>query len=301
VAVFDNLEKGRREAVSCPIIEGDLRNLEEIKAALKKDDFEAVLHFAAYIESGESMKAPLRFFKNNTCGGINLLTAMKEAGISKFVFSSTAGVYGGTKTMPLTEESAISPTSYYSQSKYFLEEIIRASFVYGIRSVIFRYSNAAGGAADGSMGEDHHPETHLIPLVIQAALGRREEISIFGDDYKTKDGTCIRDYVHVEDLARAHILALDKLARNDFSCEIYNVGVGKGYSVKEVIKKVKEVSGVDFPVKVAKRRPGDWAESYADSSKIQKELGWQPDYGLKEIVESAYIWHESHPKGYKTT
>ena len=300
VVVFDNLEKGHREAISCPVVVGDLRRLEDIRSALKEDAFEAVLHFAAYIESGESMENPLRFFKNNTCGGINLLSAVREVGISKFIFSSTAGVYGGTKTMPLTEGSDISPTSYYSQSKYFLEEIVKASSVYGVRSVIFRYFNAAGAALDGSMGEDHHPETHLIPLVIKTALGRREKIFIFGDDYQTRDGTCIRDYVHVEDLARAHILALDKLARDDFSCEVYNVGVGEGYSVKEVIQMVKKVSGVDFPVEIAKRRPGDWTESYADSSKIQRELGWEPEYGLKEIVESAYLWHKSYPEGYAT-
>jgi UDP-glucose 4-epimerase len=182
VVVFDSLEKGHRESISCPIVVGDLRNFEDIKSALEKDGFEAVLHFAAYIESEESMEDPLRFFKNNTCGGINLLNAMREVGIKKFVFSSTAGVYGGTETMPLTEESAVSPTSYYPQSKYFLEEIVKASSVYGIRSVIFRYFNAAGGAIDGSMGEDHHPETHLIPLVIKTALGQREKIFIFGDD-----------------------------------------------------------------------------------------------------------------------
>lgn len=300
VVVFDSLEKGHREAVSCPIITGDLRNFGEIRSALETNDFEAVLHFAAYIESGESMEDPLRFFKNNTCGGTNLLNAVREVGISKFVFSSTAGVYGSAKTMPLTEKSVVYPTSYYAQSKYFLEEIIKSSSVYGIKSVIFRYFNAAGGATDGSMGEDHHPETHLIPLVIQTALGQREKIFIFGDDYPTKDGTGVRDYVHVEDLARAHILALDKLAKDDFSCEVYNVGVGEGYSVREVIQMVKEVSGVDFPVEIATRRPGDWTEAYADSSKIQKELGWEPQYGLREIVESAYLWHKSHPEGYDT-
>jgi len=300
VVVFDSLEKGHRAAISCPIITGDLRSFEEIKTALETDNFEAVLHFAGYIESKESMENPLRFFENNTCGGINLLNAVRECGINKFVFSSTAGVYGGTKTMPLTEKSAISPTSYYPQSKYFLEEVVKASSVYGINSVIFRYFNAAGGALDGSMGEDHHPETHLIPLVIKTALGQREKIFIFGDDYQTKDGTCVRDYVHVEDLARAHILALEKLAKDNLVCEVYNVGVGQGYSVKEVIDTVKEVSGIDFPVEIAERRPGDWTESYADSSKIQRDLGWKSQYGLKEIVESAYLWHKSHPEGYKT-
>lgn len=299
VIVFDNLEKGHRQAISCPLIIGDLRNYEEIKKALENQSFDAVMHFAAYIESGESMKTPLSFFENNTYGGINLLKAMKEVGVDKLIFSSTAGVYGATKEMPLTEESEITPTSYYAWSKYFLEEIIKASSTYKIKSIILRYFNAAGAALDGSLGEDHDPETHLIPKVIKTALGEKEKVVILGGDYQTPDGTGIRDYVHVEDLAKAHILALEKLVDSDFGWGIYNVGTGKGYSVKEVVEMVKKVSGTNFPVEIGPRRPGDWAEAFANSSKIKKDLGWQAKYGLKEIIESAYLWHKTHPQGYK--
>lgn len=299
VVVFDNLEKGHREAISYPLIVGDIRSREDLLKALKSDTFDAVLHFAAYIESGESMEDPLRFFENNTCGGVNLLKAMREAGVSKLVFSSTAGVYGNVEKVPITEKVPPRPTSYYVWSKYFLEEIIKSASVYGIKSVILRYFNAAGAALDGSMGEDHDPESHLIPLVIKTALGQRDKIFIFGDDWPTRDGTGVRDYVHVEDLASAHVLALEKL-EEEMDFEIYNVGVGEGYSVKEVVEMVKEISGIDFPVEIASRRAGDWAESYADASKIRKELGWRPKYGLKGIVESAYKWHKSHPQGYSS-
>ena len=301
VVVFDSLENGHQEVIDklkVKLIKGDLRCEKTITAALDSS-FDAVMHFAAFIESGKSMKDPFRFFKNNTCGGLNLLRAMRNSGIKKLVFSSTAGVYGGTKKMPLTENSPVRPTSYYSWSKYFLEEIIKSSSVYDIKSIILRYFNAAGASLDGSMGEDHHPETHLIPLVIKIALGQRKKFFIFGDDYPTKDGTGVRDYVHVEDLALAHLLALRKLNQTNFDYEIYNVGIGKGYSVKEVVEMVKMVSGVDFPVEITERRPGDWAESYADSSKIKKELGWEPKHGLKEIIESAYKWHKKHPNGWK--
>lgn len=302
VVVFDNLENGHREVISrlgVKLIKGDLRYQKEIAAALDPS-FEAVMHFAAFIESGESMEDPLRFFENNTGGGINLLKAMQNLKIQKLIFSSTAGVYGEAEKMPITENSPVKPTSYYCWSKYFLEEVVKSVSVYGIKSVILRYFNAAGAALDGSMGEDHRPETHLIPMVIKTALGQRKKFFIFGDDYPTKDGTCIRDYVHVEDLATAHLLALKKLSEKGFGWEIYNVGIGKGYSVKEVVEMVKKVSGVDFPVEITKRRPGDWAEAYADASKIQKELGWQPKYGLKEIIKSAHQWHKKHPQGNKT-
>jgi UDP-glucose 4-epimerase len=224
---------------------------------------------------------------------------MKETRMNKLIFSSTAGVYGASKKMPLTEASEVTPTSYYAWSKYFLEEIIKASSVYKIKSVILRYFNAAGAALDGSLGEDHEPETHLIPKVIKTALGEKEKFLILGGDYETPDGTAVRDYVHVEDLAKAHILALEKLIDSNFDWEIYNVGTGKGYSVKEVIEVVKKVSGVDFPVEIGARRPGDWAKAYADSSKIKKDLGWQAKYGLQEIIESAFLWHKTHPQGFK--
>jgi len=299
VVVFDCLENGHKEALDsrADFVEGNLSDINLLSETILNKKPEAVIHFAGNIESGESMSDPEKFFRNNFSNALNLVKVMKESDTKSIIFSSTAGVYGTPKELPIKEEAEISTTSYYSMSKYFFEEALRASTVYGIKSVILRYFNAAGASLDGSMGEDHNPESHLIPLIIFAALGKRDKICIYGDDYDTKDGTGVRDYVHVEDLAVAHIKALEKFG-GDFKSDTYNVGVGEGYSVKEVIDTVKDVSGIDFKVEIEPRRPGDWAVSYADSSKIQKELGWKPKYGLKEIVETAYQWHKSHPEGY---
>lgn len=304
VTVFDNLENGHRAAVDprAVLVEGDLRREEDIAAVLSAGFFDGVIHFAGYIESGQSMTDPLRFFKNNLSAGINLLAVMQERGVRNIIFSSTAGIYG-TGQPPFTEESPVNTTSYYSMSKYFFEEALRAvSHANGFKVTALRYFNAAGALKDGSLGEDHHPETHLIPLVIGTALGRRPVQELYGTDYPTPDGTAVRDYIHVEDLAEVHILALKRLLQKEKGqgfFEIYNVGTGQGYSNRQVIAMVKEVAGCGFEIVEKPRRAGDWAVSFADSAKIKKYLGWTAKRGLREIVESAYLWHKNHPQGYK--
>lgn len=301
VTVYDALENGHKEAVDprAILIEGDLRNPDPLKVALSNQKHDAIIHFAGYIESGESMKDPFKFFENNFCAGLKMAKVAKDVGVKNIIFSSTAGVYGTGKP-PFTEESPINTTSYYSMSKYFFEEALKsAQKAYGFKVVVLRYFNAAGAAIDGNLGEAHNPETHLIPLVIKTALGLRPEISLYGTDYLTPDGTAVRDYIHVEDLAQAHVLALSKFSSADGGFfEIYNVGTGNGFSNRQIIDKVRQVCGHDFKVVEKERRAGDWDSSYADSQKIQKELGWRAKYGLSEIVESAYLWHKNHPYGY---
>lgn len=303
VTVFDSLENGHRAALDrrAVLVEGDLRRPEEVAALFASEVFAGVVHFAGYIESGQSMKDPLRFFNNNFSAGVDLLTAMQERGVKNIIFSSTAGIYG-TGLPPFTEESPVNPTSYYSISKYFFEEALRAvATANGFKVMALRYFNAAGALADGSLGEDHDPETHLIPLVVKTALGLRPELELYGSGYATPDGTAIRDYIHVEDLAEVHVLALKRLlAGRDGPgvFEIYNVGTGQGYSNRQVIEMVKSVAGRDFKVVEKPRREGDWVSSFADCQKIKKELGWTARRGLREIVESAYLWHKNHPKGY---
>lgn len=300
VIVVDVLENGHRQAVDpkARLVLGDLRQPEFLDRLLSQEKFEAVIHFAGYIESGESMRDPVKFFENNFSAGLNLVKSLNRFGPKNIVFSSTAGVYGDGAP-PYTEESPINTTSYYSMSKYFFEEALRsASFAYGFEVVVLRYFNAAGALLDGSLGEDHQPETHLIPLVIKTALGLRDEISLYGTDYPTIDGTAVRDYVHIEDLARAHILSLKRFENATPFFDIYNVGTGEGYSNRQVIEMVKEVSSRDFKVTTQERRNGDWATSFADCSKIAREFGWRAKLGLKEIVESAYLWHQTHPDGF---
>ena len=299
VVVIDDLENGHREAVdpSVPLVVGDLRQPEFLDELLRQGRFDAVIHFAGYIESGQSMQDPLKFFENNFSGGLNLLNALNKFGPKRVIFSSTAGIYGNGQP-PYTEESPIDTTSYYSMSKYFFEQALKSAvFAYGFKVVILRYFNAAGALQDGSLGEDHHPETHLIPLVIKTALGLREELHLYGTDYPTADGTAVRDYIHVEDLAEAHVLALTKFSQDHFF-EIYNVGTGEGYSNAQVIEMVKRVAGSDFKVLPKERRVGDWASSFADPGKIRKDLGWKSRYGLKDIVESAYLWHKNNLGGF---
>ncbi|MCL5004249.1 MAG: UDP-glucose 4-epimerase GalE [Patescibacteria group bacterium] len=300
VTVFDALENGHRQAVDnrAKFVQGDLRDLAAIVSLTESSAFDAVIHFAGYIESGESMANPLKFFENNVAGGINLLKALDKSGVRRIVFSSTAGVYGDGEP-PFSELSPIKITSYYSQSKYFFEEILRSvSSSNGFKVAVLRYFNAAGALADGSLGESHNPETHLIPLVIQTALGRRGELKLYGTDYPTHDGTAVRDYIHVEDLAEAHSLVLKSLENTDSCFLVFNLGTGRGVSNREIIDLVKEVSGADFKVKEAPRRAGDWPASFADVSKVERELGWRAKRGLKEIVESAYLWHRTHPYGF---
>jgi UDP-glucose 4-epimerase len=297
--VYDNLSYGHRQAIEAELVVADLADTAALDACLSAGHFDAIIHFAAYIEAGESMKDAARFFQNNTANSINLLNAVARHGISQLVFSSTAGVYGDPVRIPIAESDPTVPINVYAESKLLVERLLPwYETVYGLRSMALRYFNAAGAALDGSMGQDHEPATHLIAVAIQVALGKQDRFILFGDDYPTPDGTCIRDYIHVLDLADAHVRALDALAGGS-SSEIYNVGAGTGYSVWEVVKAVQRVSGVDFPVEVGPRRPGDPAELVADSSRLQRASGWQAQHSdLETIVESAWRWQSTHPAGY---
>ena len=298
--IFDNLSKGHKGAVGdLPFVCGDLGDYDAIAGALGDYAIEAVMHFAAFIEVGESVAAPLKYYRNNFCNTHNLLCAMSEAGVEKFVFSSTAAVYGMPETVPITEDAVKSPINPYGESKWAVERLCHfLSDAKKVRYAALRYFNACGAGGDGTIGEDHRPESHLIPLIIQAAMGKRDSIKIFGTDYATADGTCVRDYIHIEDLCKAHLLALDKLSDE---CElVYNLGNGKGYSVRQVIDVVKEVSGRDFDVVETGRRAGDPPVLTADASKARAELGWETDYPeLEKIIESAWTWHNNNPDGYE--
>ncbi|TYQ16277.1 UNVERIFIED_CONTAM: UDP-glucose 4-epimerase [Acetivibrio alkalicellulosi] len=300
VIVVDNLEKGHREAViGGKLIVGDLRDSEFIKDVFNKNSIEAVIHFAAYIEVGESVGNPLKYYNNNVIATLNLLTAMKEAGVNKIVFSSTAATYGEPENIPILETDKTLPTNPYGETKLTVEKALNwCDKAYGTKYAVLRYFNACGAHKSGKIGEDHNPESHLIPLIIQVAMGKRDYISIFGNDYNTPDGTCVRDYIHVSDLAQAHCLALEKLRRGNDS-QTYNLGNGKGFSVREVIDVVRKVTGCKIEAVDAPRRPGDPAVLVASSEKIKNELGWAPEAAdLEMIVESAWNWHKQHPKGY---
>lgn len=299
IIVFDNLVYGHKEAVDCPLVVGDLLHKKEITLVFEKKKFDGVIHFAAYALAGESMKEPAKYFENNLQGGLNLLEAMKNHSVSKIVFSSSCAIYGYPEKLPVSEDEGKKPVSVYGESKLMFEAILHwYDRLYGIKNVCLRYFNACGASLDGSVGEDHNPETHLIPLAIGTALGQREKQIIFGNDYKTPDGTNIRDYVHVSDLATAHIKSMEYLQKKNIS-DCFNVGTGKGYSVKEIIEAVKKVSGVDFKVEIGERRPGDPDAVWADNTKIKKVLGWEPKYSdLETIVKTAWNWHKSHPSGF---
>lgn len=297
--VYDNFSKGHKSAVKdAEVIVGDLADFDLLVQTLGKKQIEAVMHFAAWIEVGESVKAPLKYYRNNTSHTQNLLSAMETAGVGKFVFSSTAAVYGMPRQIPITEETPKAPINPYGETKWAVERMCHFQSQAGkLHYAALRYFNACGAAADGTIGEDHRPESHLIPLIIQAAMGKRQDIKVFGTDYETPDGTCIRDYIHVEDLCRAHLLALNKL---DASEElVYNLGNGQGYSVKEVIDTVKRVSGKEFKVVETDRRPGDPAVLTSDATKAKEELGWVPQNpDLETMVATAWKWHTDHPDGY---
>lgn len=300
VIVVDNLEKGHKPAVlGGKLIVGDLRDKEFIKSVFLQNDIEAVIHFAAYIEVGESVSDPLKYYNNNVAVTLNLLTAMKEAGVKKIVFSSTAATYGEPENIPILETDKTFPTNPYGETKLSVEKALKWSDgAYDIKHVILRYFNACGAHISGNIGEDHSPESHLIPLIIQAAMGKRDSIKLFGNDYNTPDGTCVRDYVHVSDLAQAHYLALQKIRKGDQS-DIYNLGNGKGFSVKEVVEVVRKVTGKNITAVDAPRRPGDPAILVASSEKIKKELNWKPKMNdLETIVSTAWEWHSKHPNGY---
>jgi UDP-glucose 4-epimerase len=300
VIILDNLERGHKESIlGGKLIVGDLRDKEFLKSVFKENAIEAVIHFAAYIEVGESTVDPLKFYNNNVVSTLNLLNAMNEAGVKKIVFSSTAATYGEPENVPILETDKTLPTNPYGETKLTVEKALKwADSCLGIKHVILRYFNAAGAHISGQIGEDHNPETHLIPLILQVALGKRDDIKIFGTDYPTPDGTCIRDYIHVSDLANAHVLALNKL-RDDNKSQIYNLGNGKGFSVNEVIEIARKVTGHSIKAIVAPKRTGDPAILVASSKKIIEELKWVPRYNnIETIIETAWIWHKTHPKGY---
>jgi UDP-glucose 4-epimerase len=293
--VFDNLERGHREAVDkrATFVEGDLRNQDAVLKAMADVKPEAVLHFAAYALVPESMESPEKYFRNNVAGGINLSEAMLKHEVPKIVFSSTCALYGQPDTVPITEDTPKRPANAYGESKLMFEKILGwYRELHGIQPIFLRYFNACG--ATEKFGEDHSPETHIIPIVLQTALGQRDKVGIYGDDYETPDGTCLRDYIHIVDLARAHILALKSDASGPF-----NLGTGTGHSVKEVIDTAREVTGRPIPAEILPRRAGDPACLVAAADKAKKILKWRPEFvDMKSIVQSAWNWHEAHPKGY---
>ncbi len=295
VVVFDNLERGHKAAIDnkAQFIKGDLRNFDEILAAITQTQPDAVMHFAAYALVGESMANPEIYFRNNVTGGINLAEAMLRNNVKKIVFSSTCATYGQPDAVPIKEEAPQNPENPYGESKLMFEKILSwYQKVHAFKPVFLRYFNACG--ATGRYGEDHKPETHLIPNIIQMVLGKTKALSIFGNDYPTKDGTCIRDYIHIVDLANAHWLALIKDVTGAF-----NLGTGTGYSVKEVVNAVENVTGRKVNVIIAPRRPGDPPLLVADYTKAKHTLGWMPENSaIEKIVESAWLWHKNHPEGY---
>jgi UDP-glucose 4-epimerase len=298
--VYDSLKKGHREAVlSGDFIQGDILDTNRLSQVFRKHQIEAVMHFAADSVVGESVESPLAYFENNVAGTINLLKIMINFEIKRFVFSSTAAVYGEPEQIPIMEDNPTKPTNPYGESKLMIEQILsRCDEAYGLRYISLRYFNAAGADPSGILGEDHQPETHLIPLILQVALGQRENINIFGTDYPTPDGTCIRDYIHVTDLAKAHILALQALIEGKIST-VYNLGNGKGYSVKEVIETTRKVTGHKIPTIETKRRPGDPSVLISSSAKAFHELNWKPELSnLETIISTAWQWHKNHPNGY---
>ncbi|MED4878213.1 UDP-glucose 4-epimerase GalE [Anoxybacillus geothermalis] len=301
VVVVDNLQTGHREAVHPDAVfcQGDIRDREFLRTVFRQHDIEAVIHFAANSLVGESMEEPLKYYDNNVYGTQVLLEVMREFGVKQIVFSSTAAVYGEPKQIPIVETDPTEPTNAYGETKLAMEKMMKwADRAYGIRSISLRYFNVAG-AYGTTIGEDHNPETHLIPLILKVPLGQREEIYIFGDDYDTPDGTCIRDYIHVLDLVDAHWLALEKL-RSGADSDVYNLGNGNGFSVKEVIEAARQVTGHPIPARVVARRPGDPARLVASSEKAKRELGWEPKYpSITDIVASAWEWHQARPNGYR--
>lgn len=299
-AVYDNLSKGHRRAVPAdiPFVAGDIREEEKLRNTIEDRRIDTVIHFAADSLVGESMQEPAKYYENNVVGTLALLNTLRKCGVKCLVFSSTAAVYGEPEAWPIREDFQTNPANVYGRTKLVIEGILADyARAYGLRYVSLRYFNAAGAHDSGKLGEDHTPETHLIPLVLKTALGQREAIDIYGTDYPTPDGTCIRDYIHVTDLARAHVLAVEHLQAGG-DCRIYNLGSETGYSVREVIDRAKAITGVDFPVREKERRPGDPAVLVASARRIREELGWEPVYGLDAIIAAAWQWHRANPRGF---
>ena len=300
VVVMDSLVTGHLQSVhpKAKFFLGDVRNRKDLITVFQENKFDAVVHFAAFIEVGESVSNPLKYFDNNSAGMISLLEVMRDFKVGRLVFSSTAAVYGEPRNIPILEDDPKEPTSPYGESKLIMERVMKwTGEAHGIRWVSLRYFNVGGALPGGTIGEDHNPESHLIPLILRVPMGLRESISIYGDDYPTPDGTCIRDYLYIMDLADAHLKALDYLAKGGKSV-ICNLGNGKGFSVKEMIETARSVTGHPLPVVVTPRRPGDPARLVASSERARKVLGWKPKTGIEKIIATAWEWHSKHPRGF---
>ncbi len=303
VVVYDNLtDGGHKEAVDkrVRLVVGDLADTALLDGTLAEGAFDGVMHFAAYLDVNESVRDPLSYYRNNVINSVSLIELMKKHDIKKIVFSSSCATYGVPRAVPITEGMPQNPINPYGRTKLAIEWALSDSAAaWGLGATALRYFNASGAAADGTLGEDRDPEYHLIPVVLQVALGQREDIKIFGLDYPTRDGSCVRDYVHVEDLADVHRIAIETQQEGEFRC--YNVGTGLGVSVKELVEVARDVTGHDIPSTPSPRREGDPAELYADPTKAMTELGWQPKYtDIARIVETAWNWHKAHPQGYAT-
>lgn len=300
VIVLDNFQKGHRNAIlGGTVYEGDLRDKNILNKIFSENTIDSVIDFAADSLVGESVYEPLKYFNNNIGGTISLLEVMREYGVKHIVFSSTAATYGEPKNIPIKEEDETIPTNPYGESKLAVEKILKwCDKAYGIKYTVLRYFNAAGAHINGRIGEDHRPETHLIPIILEVALGKRDSITIFGSDYETNDGTCVRDYIHIMDLVNAHSLALERLRMGGES-RVYNLGNGQGFSVKEVIEVARKVTGKEIKEVIADRRAGDPAVLVASSNKAMDELGWVLEYNsLETIIKTAWDWYKNHPNGY---
>jgi UDP-glucose 4-epimerase len=301
VCVYDNLSRGHRQAVPAGmLVEGELADREKLVATLREQQIDAVMHFAAFALVNESVNDPALYYRNNVIATLELLDAMRAADVKKIVFSSTTATYGAPEIIPIPESTPQHPINPYGFTKLVVEQALADyAAAYGFAYAALRYFNAAGARPDGTIGEDHSPETHLIPIVLQVALGQRECITVFGTDYPTPDGTCIRDYIHIDDLGAAHLLAMEKLEPGKGIC--VNLGTGRGTSVREIIDACREVTGHPIPEQVGPRRAGDPPELVADASLARRLLGWTPRYtDVSSIVETAWNWHQSHPQGYAT-
>ncbi|MGX7195422.1 UDP-glucose 4-epimerase GalE [Enterococcus olivae] len=302
VVVIDNLLTGHRQAIheAARFYEGDIRDKDFVKEVFDKEEIEGVIHFAASSLVGESVEKPLKYFNNNVYGMQILLEVMQEYKVKNIVFSSTAATYGEPEVSPISETTPTNPKNPYGESKLMMEKMMKwCDNAYDMKFVALRYFNVAGAKADASIGEDHDPETHLVPIILQVALGQRKELNIFGDDYDTPDGTCIRDYVHVEDLIAAHILALEYLKAGNES-NVFNLGSNNGYSVKEMLEAARKVTQKEIPAMIAPRRAGDPSTLVASSEKAKTVLGWEPEYtDVQKIIETAWNWHVSRPNGYE--
>lgn len=301
VIVADNLRTGHWQAVkgAKKLYVGDLRDNAFLEQVFSENDIDGVINFAAFSLVGESVTNPLKYYGNNVEGAVSLLSAMKAHGVDKMVFSSTAATYGEPEKQPIEEHDRTEPTNPYGATKLAIENMLKwCDRAYGIRYAALRYFNAAGSDTETGIGEDHDPESHLIPLVMKTALGQRDHIGIFGEDYPTADGTCVRDYIHVNDLAEAHLLALEYLAGGG-SSDVFNLGSGDGYSVKEIIETARRVTGREIKATVEPRRAGDPSVLIASNKKAAEVLGWKPVRGLEEIISDAWAWHSGHPNGYE--